>query len=227
MLAQKNRFRLALIVAIVVYAVGVAGIFSSYYQWFINGTPLIILITLGLIIYTHPSLDAKFVGFLGAAFTIALLAEIIFVSNPSFFGDVAFGKSLGPVVKRVPWVVAVNWVVIIYCVGIFTQRMYAIIEKRIPPDNLLPKAVQKFSVVIDGAFISTFFDWIMEKAAVKLGYWEWQYNEIPFSNYAAWFITSAVILFFFEWIPFRKDNQFAVHLFILQLLFFLTLRSFL
>ncbi len=227
MLAQRNRFRLALIVAIFVYLIGIMGIFSPYYRWFIDGTPIIILITLGLIMYTHPVIDRKFLTFILLSFIIGVLAEVLFISNPKFFGNYQFGKSLGPLVRNVPWVIGVNWVVIIYCVGIFTQKMYTIIEKKIPPDNLLPKAVQKFSVVVDGAFIATFFDWVMEKAAIKMGYWSWEDIDIPFSNYVSWFIISAIMLFIFEWLPFRKDNHFAVHLFILQLLFYLTLRTFL
>lgn len=227
MLAEKNRFRIALIIAITVYVVGVAGMFSQWYQYFIDGTSLIILIMLGLVFYTQQKVDRPFLLFVLICFVTGILSEILFISNPRFFGSYQFGKSLGPLVKEVPWIIGVNWFLVVYCVGIFTHKMYAKVEKKIPPDNLLPKTVQRFSIVIDGAFVATFFDWIMEPAAVKLGYWSWTEDEIPVSNYVAWYVISALLLLCFELLPFKKDNRFAVHLFLLQLLFFLTLRSFL
>ena len=33
--------------------------------------------------------------------------------------------------------------------------------------------MKALSVIIDGATLAVFFDWLMEPVAVKLGYWTW------------------------------------------------------
>jgi putative membrane protein len=75
-----------------------------------------------------------------------------------------------------------------------------------------------------GALLATLFDWLMEPVAVRLGYWTWMTAEIPFKNYQDWFLVSAFLLFFFFKFNFPKKNQFALHLLLIQTLFFLILR---
>jgi putative membrane protein len=81
--------------------------------------------------------------------------------------------------------------------------------------------------VFDGALLATFFDFTIEPVAIKLNFWQWQNHEIPVFNYACWFIISAVLLRLFKWLHFNKDNHFAVHLFIIQYLFFIALQLYL
>ena len=88
--------------------------------------------------------------------------------------------------------------------------------------------IKLFSFITDTAMLATLFDWIMEPSAQQLGFWKWLPNgEIPLYNYLCWFIISAALLTVFRFLKFDKDNQFAVHLFIIQLLFFLVLQTFL
>jgi len=67
----------------------------------------------------------------------------------------------------------------------------------------------------------------MEPAAVKLGFWQWESATIPTFNYICWFIISALLIWVSRKLKFQKRNDFAVHLLIIQTLFFLTLRIFL
>jgi putative membrane protein len=84
----------------------------------------------------------------------------------------------------------------------------------------------QLSIVVDGALLATVFDWIMEPVAVKLGFWTWLgTGEIPLWNYVCWFGISALLMAVFQACSFPKRNLFAVHLLIIQTLFFLILRS--
>ena len=84
------------------------------------------------------------------------------------------------------------------------------------------------SFIIDASFLAVLFDWIMEPVAVKLGFWQWENNQIPTIIIYSWVIISAVVACCFsESLTMNKRNIFAVHLFIIQLLFFLVLRTFL
>jgi putative membrane protein len=76
--------------------------------------------------------------------------------------------------------------------------------------------------------LATFFDMILEPVAVKLGYWKWLGNgSIPATNYLCWFLISALLITVFRLLRFSKHNQFAVHLLIIEMLFFAALRTFL
>ena len=84
------------------------------------------------------------------------------------------------------------------------------------------------SIMVDGATLAVLFDWLMEPAAVKLGYWKWLGNgEIPLYNYMCWFVISMLLLFVFHKLQFNKQNKFAVNLLLIQAMFFLLLRTFL
>ena len=83
------------------------------------------------------------------------------------------------------------------------------------------------SFIVDAALLILLFDWVMEPAAVKLGYWQWEQNTIPLYNYVCWILISALLLFLFRKLNVARQNIFAVHLFIIQFLFFWILRTFL
>ena len=87
--------------------------------------------------------------------------------------------------------------------------------------------VKSISLIIDAALLATFFDFVMEPVAQKLGYWQWENNKIPFFNYTCWFFVSGLLLLILNKISFNKLNPFAIHLFIIQLLFFVALRMYL
>ncbi len=115
-----------------------------------------------------------------------------------------------------------------YCVGIATTYYENTMLKRINEKGLSVKQnVQKISFVIDASLVAVLFDWIIEPVAGKLGFWQWQSDKIPFFNYICWFIVSALLLALFQRLPFKKQNIFAVHLLMIQVLFFLLLRTFL
>jgi putative membrane protein len=83
-------------------------------------------------------------------------------------------------------------------------------------------------VIVDGACLAVFFDWLMEPVAVKLGFWIWKGDgAIPFYNYICWLMISLLLLSIFNFAGFRKENKFAVNLLLIQALFFLILRTFL
>ena len=91
-----------------------------------------------------------------------------------------------------------------------------------------PMALKALSVIVDGATLAVFFDWLMEPVAVKLGYWAWNGDgSIPMFNYLCWFIVSLLLLAVFHFAKFNKQNKFAVNLLLIQLMFFLLLRTFL
>ncbi len=218
--------KIALFIVLLFHVSGAIGIlFSPYKEWFIQNTPLNLVLMTLLLIITQRQRNRAFFGFVFASFFIGFFVEWIGVNTGVLFGNYEYGKVLGWQYGNVPLLIGVNWFIIIYCTGVATDKLYRKMNAKFADvqANIKP-ALQFISLVIDGALLATFFDVIIEPVAVKLGYWKWIHGNIPFYNYACWFVVSALLLTIFRLLPFDKSNQLAVHLFLVQVLFFLLLR---
>ncbi|MEO6251818.1 MAG: carotenoid biosynthesis protein, partial [Ferruginibacter sp.] len=173
--------------------------------------------------------SSSFFLFLLACFAIGIIVEITGVNTKMLFGDYAYGNVLGFKVQNVPVLIGVNWFIIIYCCGISIHTLLMKAINRIAADTgMAPTALKALSVIIDGATMAVFFDWLMEPVAVKLGYWTWNGDgSIPMFNYICWFVVSLLLLTVFHTAKFNKQNKFAVNLLLIQMMFFLLLRTFL
>jgi putative membrane protein len=219
----------ALAVALLFHACGIIGILlSPYKDWFIRNTPLNILLMSVLLVLTHPSKNKNFFIFFIAAYIIGFAAEVAGVHTALLFGEYSYSKILGVQLFNVPLIIGFNWFMIIYCTGTITQVYEDYMLKKMREQGIEMKQQLKFlSFIVDGALLILLFDWVMEPAAVKLGYWQWKENTIPLYNYVCWIVISALLFALFKKLNIARQNTFAVHLFIIQFLFFWILRTFL
>jgi len=225
----NKKENVALFIAILFHACGIVGIlFTPYKQWFINNTPLNLLLMAALLVFAQKDKSFSFWIFFLLCFAAGLIAEIIGVNTSLLFGDYSYSEILGAKIYNVPWLIGVNWFIIVFCAGVVVYRLNEWILRKFDSTVQPSFAVQLFSFVFDGAMLATIFDWVLEPVAQKLNYWQWSpLNEIPVFNFICWFIISAVLLLFFRLLKFDKHNHFALHLFIIQMLFFLVLQTFL
>jgi putative membrane protein len=77
--------------------------------------------------------------------------------------------------------------------------------------------------IISVALLMTFFDFMMEPAAIKLGYWTWIEVEVPLQNYVAWFILGGLLagLGYKMGLFKSKHPPLAVHIYFAQLIYFI------
>lgn len=222
--------RIALFIVLLFHISGAIGIlFTPYRDWFVQNTPLHLTLMAALLIITQPQKNTAFFLFLAIASITGFGVEWIGINTGYLFGNYQYGKVLGAKYDGVPFLIGINWFIITYCTGIIAQQLHNWSSKQLASMQATVKpAVQTISFITDGALLAAFFDFVLEPAAMKLGYWQWLDNgEIPFFNYTCWFIVSALLLTIFKWLPFEKNNPLAVHLFIIQLLFFFLVRTFL
>ncbi|HPH84327.1 MAG TPA: carotenoid biosynthesis protein [Ferruginibacter sp.] len=222
-----SKYQVATAIAILFHAIGLIGILFFDRSFFIQSTAMNLLLMFGLLIYTQDSPRYHFWLFMVLCIVVGIGIEIIGTQTGYLFGDYRYGTVLGPSVAAVPLIIGVNWFIIIYCSGISIHTILSGMIDRLQAHSGGPKQLLKtISIVIDGATLAVFFDWLMEPVAVKLGYWTWLANgEIPFYNYVCWFVVSVLLLLLFQKLPFPKKNKFAVHLFLIQIMFFLILRT--
>lgn len=229
MISKSNFNKAALFIALLFHTCGLIGILlTPYKEWFINNTVFHLLLMAALLVATHPKKNRRFFLFFLITSMAGFLIEAAGVNTGAVFGRYMYGETLGLQLLGVPLIIGINWFIIIYCAGMFTQAYENYMLHRLSKGGFaVNKRLQTASFIIDAVFLTVMFDWVMEPVAVKLGYWHWQNNHIPLFNYASWIIISALLLAFFRKLNAGSRNIFAVHLFIIQLLFFLVLRTFL
>lgn len=220
---------LALFIALLFHIAGAIGIlFTPYKNWFVQNTPVNLLVMAGLLIITQKQKKIYFFIFLVITFLVGFVVEYSGANTGLIFGHYSYGDILGTKVLGVPLIIGVNWFIVMYCAGVATQFYENRMLRRIHEKGIaINPNVQKISFIIDASLLAVFFDWIIEPVAGKLGFWTWEGGDIPFYNYVCWLIISALLLALFQRLPFNKRNIFAVHLLIIQGLFFLVLRTFL
>ncbi len=222
-----TQYQIATAIAVLFHVIGLIGILIFKNGFILQSTPINLLLMFGLLIWTQNEKKYFFWLFLITTIAIGIAVEIIGVNTKLLFGDYSYGTVLGFKIKNVPLIIGVNWFITIYCCGVCIHTLLIKAITKISTDTATPPMTLKaLSVIVDGATMAVFFDWLIEPVAVKLGYWKWA-GEIPFYNYLCWFIVSLVLLTIFHFCKFNKQNKFAVHLLMIQVMFFLLLRTFL
>lgn len=229
MLNRFTKFDIATAIAILFHTIGLVGLLYFDKTFFLSATPFNLLLSFALLLWTQTQKNKAFFIFVLACFVIGVLVEVIGVNTGLLFGDYTYGNVLGPKIRNVPLMIGVNWIIIIYCCGISIHTLLIKAINRVAADTGKdPAALKALSVIVDGATLAVFFDWLMEPVAVKLGYWQWNGDgSIPIFNYICWFGVSLLLLTIFHFAKFNKHNKFAVNLLLIQLMFFLLLRTFL
>ena len=228
MIKLFSKYQIATSLAILFHVIGIAGILFFDKDFFIRSTPFNLLLMFALLLWTQEKPNRYFLLFIATCFIAGVGVEIIGVNTSALFGSYQYGNVLGPKVMNVPLIIGINWFIIIYCCGISVHTLLMKIINRMPvTENTTPQALKVLSIIIDGATLAVFFDWLMEPVAVKLDYWHWNGDgSVPFYNYICWFIISVLLLTIFHFCKFEKQNKFAVNLLLVQFMFFLVLKTF-
>jgi putative membrane protein len=203
---------------LLVFLVGAIGhAFAISRPFFTLVTPYVLLLTNISVLITALSISKQkrtlIYWFAGTALTTFLL-EALGVKTGLVFGSYNYGKTLGVKLFRVPVVIALNWVGIVYCT-------IALVK------SLRIKTSRVISALAVG-IITVTFDLIMEPVAIKLDYWQWEIGYVPLQNYIAWFLISFSGALVFLLLKLKiKQSRFFINFLLSQILFFAILNIFL
>ena len=223
-----SKDQIATAIALLFHTIGVMGILFVNNDFFVRSTPINLLLSFFLLIWTQKEKNYAFYIFISIVFITGFAAELIGVNTGLLFGNYNYGNALGVKWQQTPLIIGINWIIIIYCCGVSVTTLLAkIIRANIEPVPQPSNTLKALSVITDGATLAVIFDWLMEPVAIKLNFWQWEDNNIPVYNYACWFFFSLLLLLLFHVCRFNKQNKFAVNLLLIQFLFFLILRTFL
>lgn len=167
-------------------------------------TPLNLVASLGLLLLFHTNFRPAFWMYSLLAFAVGFLVEVAGVATGLIFGQYAYGDTLGFKLAEVPLIIGTNWLMLSYICGSVTDRL----------------SVPVWAKVLLAAGLMTLLDVLIEPVAMRLDFWQWEGGVVPWQNYAAWFGVSVVLFLAYFKLPFRKQNQLAPLLLLLQFLFF-------
>lgn len=203
---KKSTASIAILV--ILYSVGLIGIKFNLVENLVLLTPINLLISLGIILCNHEKWDNKFLLAISIIGLAGFFVEVAGVKTGAIFGDYTYGKTLGWQWLDVPLVMAVNWLILIYCSA-------AIVSRRVE----WHWAMKAFA----SAVILMTMDFLIEPVAIRYDFWQWAGGVIPDQNYLAWggiaFVLSAIFL---QLVP-PVNNKVALALFLLQIGFFVGL----
>jgi len=160
------------------YFFGTLGIsLDAYKGFFLPFTPLNLLLTTFVFYKINNDFSKRFLILSLIIFLIGYSVEAIGVATGVLFGSYSYGDLFGFKVFETPLLIGVNWLFL----SLSTHGVVQYFTKK-----------PLFLIVIP-AVLMTGLDFFIEPVAMKLGFWGWENNIIPFQNYVMWFLTSAVI----------------------------------
>lgn len=223
-----SKYQVATFIAALFHVIGFTGIFFLKSEFIIKATSINLLLMFILLLWTQNNRNAGFWIFLLFCYVSGVAAEVIGVNTGKLFGEYEYGNVLGKKIMEVPLIIGVNWFIIIYCSAV---SIHTLLDKITRKTDLETgdrfKKLRALSIIIDGATLAVVLDWLIEPVAVRLDYWHWKGDgSIPFFNYLSWFLVSVLMLLIFHLCKFEKQNKFAVNLLLIQVMFFLLLRTF-
>ena len=167
--------------------------------------PFHLLSSLILLLLFHLDWNRFVVFFCLVAYFTGFVVEALGVHTGMIFGQYHYGATLGWKVLDVPLIIGVNWLTLTYAVGIIANRWH---------HSRWVKALLAAGVVVG-------IDVLIEPVAVRLDFWSWAGDSIPFQNYTAWYVVAFGLLWLFYQLPFPKQNRLAGLFLVCQILFFL------
>jgi len=209
---NKEFLRLSIFFLWLINFSGFFGITSDQSEFFLSTTPYVLSLTLLLLILNHDLSDKKSKIGLMLIFLFGLIVEILGVNYGLFFGEYSYGANLGPKIYEVPFVIGLNWVLLIIATGSVS-------------DNLI-KGKEIFKILF-ASFLMVLIDLLIEQSAPKLDYWEFIISPVPFSNYLWWFIFSLCFQYIFFKTVKTKEYNLSSNILVIQFLFFGMLAVFL
>jgi len=135
----------------------------------------------------------RFTSTLVGIMPLALIAEVIGVHTGFPFGHYSYSGLLGPSIAQVPLLIPLAWIMMLYP---------SYLASRYLTTNPLLKIAM-------GAWLMAAWDLYLDPQMIHEGYWTWFTSageatfNIPWTNFAGWFATSAV----FMWLLHTNDSS--------------------
>lgn len=182
------------------------GIYAGYFNWFITKTPINLLLGAVLLFWNLPINTFKKVSVWLVVFCIGMFVEILGVQTGTIFGEYYYGNNLGVKFMDVPFLIGLNWAVLAFITVAISNRL----------------TNQFFLALCIGAALMVGLDLFMEPMAAIFDFWYFKDGIVPIRNYVAWFVIALMLQYIIQKTMTIKTANFSVHLFLSQVVFFVS-----
>ncbi len=173
---------LAICFLVINHAIGVVGLNSELHkQDFENISWLNLLLSFILVFVFQRPFHKRVMSFALLAFGIGMIAEVLGVNTTFPFGSYYYTEKFGPQILGVPLIIGVNWVLLSYCCGNFTNTYLH----------------SKWLKVFSASALMLALDLLLEPFAIRHNFWVWGNGTPPLQNYVSWFVVSLPIQYLF------------------------------
>lgn len=204
---EKVPLKYGIGVLFILQIVGMVGMMTPHSDWFVQLTPVNLMITLGILLYYQEGITNTFIAVTSFIVISSYFLEVVGVNTGVPFGEYAYGEALGWKWKGTPFLIGVNWLFMTYC------------------GSLLMRNVTKHALInalLTGIGV-TAFDFIMEPVAINYDFWSWADVEVPIQNYLTWMVASFIYSMIIYTFLTNTKNRIAVWILAAQSLFFISL----
>ncbi len=205
----KELYSMHFKMVVLVIAMHLAGFLGL--QWTLSRPTFELLIPFNLVgttfilLYFHRDWSRAFIIFALTTFLVGFGIEWLGVHTGAIFGSYQYGHTLGFKLDGIPPLIGLNWLVLVYSVGIMSLKINT---------NLWLRAAI-------GATLMVLLDILIEPVAIKHNMWSWEHAHVPLQNYVAWWIVAYSLVGLFLRLDFKKENPIAVWIYGAQFFFFL------
>lgn len=182
---------------------GIIGISIGYKDWFLRLTPLNLGVYF-LLIFWNADTKITLLKAVFVPFVIGMLVEYLGVNYGLIFGTYEYGENLGVKVAGVPWMIGVNWGILVYCT--------AVISKQLTNNIWISSSF--------GALLMVLMDIVIEKVAPRFDFWEFENGVVPIQNYIGWLVTAFIAHLLFQYYYKKGSLGLSIHVFMAILVFF-------
>lgn len=208
---RSNKNAILIAILIIFYTVGTVGILlPDQRDYFLSLSFFNLLLSFSIVLLARERDKLKFVLFLILCYFTGMTAEWIGTQTGLLFGNYSYGQNLGAKWNEVPFVIGVNWGVLVVTSASLIKRF-----------NL--------SVLISAVLstlLMTLLDVLMEPVAMESDFWNWENGTIPFYNYVCWFLISLPLHLIYYKFRLAESNKVYDSLFIILTVFFTLLNIF-
>lgn len=205
----SDRILTAKILLGIFFTVGITGMaLPVSRETFTSLTPVALLLSIAAVLIFHKSQDpAREIFFFLFVFIAAFIIEAIGVKTGRIFGSYRYETGLGPKIFETPLMIGANWVLLVYCTAVISDRF----------------PVSDFLKIIAGSSLMLAYDLILEQAAPVMLMWSFEDNVIPWRNYASWFLLAVIFHSLLRLSGVRTENRMAPFVLYVQAVFFIIL----
>lgn len=205
-LMVQTKIRLLITLLVVMHAAGLIGMnIPTLRDWVLPLTPINLIGTSIILFYFQRDLSTQFWIFTITCFLGGFAVEALGVHTGAVFGGYKYGTVLGVQLWDVPVIIGLNWLILIYSIGIIVSQL---------------KADKWFKALLC-ATLMVGIDVLIEPVAMGFNFWQWQDGIVPLRNYTSWWLVSFILASLFMHLKFSKINPMALPVFLTQIVFFL------